>query len=147
MNTTATFDPIADQVLFEYPVYFKATKLDAENDVMVVEGTVGYDFDTTRIRLLYNRAAHTVTVDSGYRVTGLRPENASFRSMFDYTGTNMHDHLNGGDSMPYYRFPRSKDGIPIPQLVSGIFGTEPLPRLLVPCALYAYAPFAPSGTR
>jgi hypothetical protein len=144
IHTIKVFDNIDDA---EDEIFFVAKKIEIKNNIIKIDAKLGYGYDPTTIRLIYNTTTNEIIINSSYRMLHSPIDNELFRDTFIFTKTHPQCELMDKDdkSIPYYRFPRSKDGIPIPQTIIGIFKVfenenSVKPSILIPSEWYAYNP-------
>jgi hypothetical protein len=126
--------------LDEYDIIFTADSVAENNNIVHVRGNIGYSFDPTAIQLLYDIKENKIYIASTYRMMTGNYEIDLFREDFkmsyqkdwsleivdnnyqikEHSITEEYMEITS-DSMPYYRFPRSKDGISIPRVIFNIF--------------------------
>ena len=152
-NYTRTIDEDVDY-------FFIATKIYSDEKVIIVEGTVGYSYDPKNIKLIYDLIENKIYVGSYYRF--LQNE-TDFKLFVDkYKMTNGLVVLNKTESLvkitndecklleselnsiPYFRFPRSKDGVSVPRTIYNIFKVfenpnVTHPEIIIPSEFYAYS--------
>lgn len=129
------------------------------DDMIYIEGTVGYIYDPKEIKLLYNKKDNYIIVLSDYRLLNEPVDYKLFNDSFNFTSGNKPDFNietkeltfdldiesktidKDDDSVPYFRFPRSKDGISIQRLIYNIFKiyheeNVTKPNIIVPSEFY-----------
>jgi hypothetical protein len=168
----STFDSKIDSVdglsiklsdIDEYDTIFIATKIVENNNILYVSGSVGYSFDPAYIKLLYDINENKIYIISDYRMmTGdyeneLYPDTYQiiYDKFWDYELVNDMNTIHekeisvkyekiSDNSVPYYRFPRSKDGISIPRVIYNIFkvfrddSVLVKPQIIIPNAYNTY---------
>lgn len=131
------------------------------DDLIYLEGTVGYIYDPKEVKLLYDKKYNMIMVLSDYRFLHEPVDYKLFNDSFNFTSgirpkfniesKKITFNLDIGtktieknvDSVPYYRFPRSKDGISIQRLIYNIFKiyhgeNNTKPYIVVPSEYYYY---------
>ena len=119
-----------------YDIIFRADKIINISNVLFVDGSVGYSGDFSDVSYVYDMNVNKIYILSTYRMqTGndeLELYKDSFEMCYDkywkfeddklveYVETNNYNHISD-NSIPYYRFPRTKDGINILRTVHNIF--------------------------
>lgn len=86
---------------------------------IIVEGTVGYHYDKVKVKFYYDFVEKKIVVDSTYRL--LHCENEDLIKMCVMTPALDGSVIKLKEAVPYFRFPRSKEGIEVPKLVKEIF--------------------------
>lgn len=86
---------------------------------IIVEGTVGYHYDKVKVKFYYQLQEKKIIVDSTYRL--LRCENENLINMCVMTPALDGSLIELKECVPYFRFPRSKEGIEVPILVREVF--------------------------
>jgi hypothetical protein len=139
-----TFKKIFNDDLYSEQIYFIADEIKENGNTVVIEGTVGYEFDATGISLVYNLEENKIFVDNSYRVMHSPTEYVKYSQTYVMTVTNPEcELLVMDDGIPYVRFQRSKDGISIPSIIYQIFKgfddpTKNKPLIVIPSELYEY---------
>ena len=127
-------------------IFFTAKNITNENEMVYISGEVGYLHDAKTIHLIYNLAANEIIVNSDYRLLSERTAAEKYKHSYKITNTNPNGELIKiePDSIPYYRFPRTKDGVTIPNLIYQIFkvyednNIKNKPQIIIPSELYVY---------
>jgi hypothetical protein len=127
-------------------IFFTATNITYENETVYISGEVGYQHDNKTIHLIYNLADNEIIVNSDYRLLSERVAAEKYKHSYKITNSNPNGELIKieADSIPYYRFPRTKDGISIPNLIHQIFkvyqddNVKNKPQIIIPSELYVY---------
>jgi len=139
-------------------IIFNCQKFIFHNQKLVfVEGLIGYHWgDFVSISFIYDLEANIIYICSRYRLLGHEQELDLFAGTFEISydkywefnqveecgliqvpDNNNYEPMSN-TSIPYYRFPRSKDGISIPRAVYNIFKVfqDPAiinkPRIVIP---------------
>lgn len=127
----------------EDDIFFVAKNIELNINSISIEGSLGYSYDPTFIKLLLDTNKNEIIINSCYRLMHLPAENELYKD--DYKMTKTHPECKlidvGVDCIPYYRFPRSKDGISIPRGIQGIFKiyeSNIKPKILIPSEWYTY---------
>jgi hypothetical protein len=150
----------------EHNYFFIAEKIYSDEKVIIVEGTVGYSFDPKEIKLIYVLDENKIYIASHYRFLLSESDGKLFFDKYKMTNglvilnktnsdgktesivkiTNNECELleSGSDSIPYFRFPRSKDGVSIPRAIYNIFKVfqDPNashPEIIIPSEFYNYS--------
>ena len=150
----------------EHNYFFIAEKIYSDEKVIIVEGTVGYSFDPTEIKLIYDLVENKIFVSSYYRFLYSESDGKLFFDKYKMTNglvilnktnsdgktesivkiTNNECELLESelDSIPYFRFPRSKDGVSVPRAIYNIFKVfqDPNashPEIIIPSEFYFYS--------
>jgi hypothetical protein len=122
-----------------------------------IEGLIGYHWgDFVSAKFIYDLEANVIYICSRYRLLGHTEELDLFAGTFEVSYDKYWEFQEGTDgglvevpdnnnyepmsetAIPYYRFPRSKDGISIPRVVYNIFKVfqDPKcinkPRIVIP---------------
>jgi hypothetical protein len=120
----------------DYDVIFIANKITNHNNILYVIGSVGYSFDPVYIELIYDLNKNIIHVTSDYRLLDFQKEYELYKNTYQisydkyltYKTENIEEipikdkySEISEKSIPYYRFPRSKDGISIPRVIYNIF--------------------------
>ena len=127
-----------------YDIFFTATNIIYENNIIYITGEIGYQGDEKTIKLIYNLSDNQIIINSDYRL--MLRDNDKYNGTYNMIVTNPNcELLQLDDSIPYYRFPRTKDGISIPHAIHEIFkvfkdpSSKQKPQIIIPCDFYAYA--------
>jgi len=150
----------------EEDYFFITSKIYSDKKVIIVEGTIGYSFDPTDIKLIYNLEENKIYIASYYRFLHSESDGKLFfdqykmtnglvilnktsldgktEELVQITNNECELHEKTSDSIPYYRFPRSKDGISIPRAIFNIFKVfqDPNayhPEIIIPSEFYVYS--------
>ena len=150
----------------EHNYFFIAKKIYSDEKVIIVEGTVGYSYDPTDIKLIYDLVENKIYVGSYYRFLHSVSDGKLFFDKYKMTnGLVILNKTNSDgkteslvkisndecklleselDSIPYFRFPRSKDGVTIPRTIYNIFkvfenNTVTHPEIIIPSEFYVYS--------
>ncbi len=143
--------------------YFIASNIYSDDKKIIVEGTVGYSYDPRDIKLIYDLELNQIYIGSYYRFVHDPIEGELFYDKYEITNgkvvidvkkdnttdlvTILNDscklHEKEHDGLPYYRYPRSKDGIVIPRVVYNVFKVfqdpnVPHPKIIIPSEFYVY---------
>ena len=132
--------------LDECEIFFTATNITNENESVYISGEVGYDGDEKTIRLIYNLSDNQIIVNSDYRLLASKTDAEIYKHTYKITNTNPNGKIVelDDDAIPYYRFPRTKDGISIPRVIHEIFrvyqddNIKNKPEIIIPSELYVY---------
>ena len=151
---------------FDDDYFFIANKIYSDEKVIIVEGTVGYSYDPTNIKLIYDLVENKIYVGSYYRFLNSVSDGKLFFDKYKMTnGLVILNKTNSDgkteslvkisndecklleselDSIPYFRFPRSKDGVTIPRTIYNIFKvfenhTVTQPEIIIPSEFYVYS--------
>jgi hypothetical protein len=139
---------IKDNEICDEDIIFIADNIIENNNIVCVEGSIGYEFDRINIKLIYDLQENKIYIASSYRLLGHELEHELFKDTFQmsydkewvYEKEKENENLNQTENyilkkkiisenykkfdeiaIPYYRFPRTKDGITIPRLIYNIF--------------------------
>lgn len=133
---------IKDNELCDEDIIFIADNIIENNNIVYVEGSIGYEFDRITIKLIYDLQENKIYIASNYRLLGSELEYELFKDTFQmsYDKYWIYENENENENyvlkekiitenykkidetaIPYYRFPRTKDGITIPRVVYNIF--------------------------
>ena len=123
-------------------IIFIADNIIENNNIVYVEGSIGYEFDRITIKLIYDLQENKIYIASRYRLLGHELEYELFKDTFQmsYDKYWIYEKKKENENyvlkekiisenykkidetaIPYYRFPRTKDGITIPRVVYNIF--------------------------
>jgi hypothetical protein len=126
----------------DYDVIFRANKITNIDNILYLEGSIGYSFDPTYIELIYDLYENKIYITSNYRLLSFQKEYELYKDTYMISYDKYWTYKNeiddepsilqekvikekyqiiNEDSLPYYRFPRSKDGISIPRVIYNIF--------------------------
>ncbi len=105
--------------------YWLEEKLINESNLFNYTGTVGYPTDPKSIDFIYDSKDKIINVNSR-RLLITNPQIENFDN-WKYTNNTLKDN----DSSPYFRFPRSKDGVTIPRFFNTVFNSIPNIQILV----------------
>jgi len=137
-------------------IVFTASCIMSNGDFLYVEGDVGYCHDLKEISLALDKTNNIIYILSGYRLLYEPDDYLMFNDTFTYTVGSKpvwnNERLNfmdtndvsiitkSVDSTPYYRFPRTKDGISILRVIYNIFKVfhtdGPKPSIVIPSEYY-----------
>jgi hypothetical protein len=143
----------------EYDVIFIAEKIENHNNILHVIGSVGYSFDPVNIELIYDLNKNIIHVTSDYRLLDFQKEYELYKNTYQisydnyltYKNENIEENIINEEyeqikpkSLPYYRFPRSKDGISIPRVIYNIFkvfssSESEKPIIIIPITFNIYS--------
>ena len=133
---------IKDNELCDEDIIFIADNIIENNNIVYVEGSIGYEFDRITIKLIYDLQENKIYIASNYRLLGSELEYELFKDTFQMSYDKYWVYENEKENenyvlkekiitenykkidetaIPYYRFPRTKDGITIPRVVYNIF--------------------------
>ena len=159
---------IKDNEISDEDIIFFADNIIENNNIVYVEGSVGYEFDRITIKLIYDLQENKIYIASRYRLLGSELEYELFKNTFQMSyvkewfyvkeNENLKENenyvlkekiitenykKNDETAIPYYRFPRTKDGITIPRLVYNIFKVFSnenaiKPDIIIPDSLNVY---------
>lgn len=150
----------------EHNYFFIANKIYSDEKLIIVEGTVGYSYDPTDIKLIYDLVENKIYVASYYRILECESDCKLFFDKYKMTnGLVILNKTNSDgkteslikisndecklleselDSIPYFRFPRSKDGVSVPRAIYNIFKVFQVPdtihpEIIIPSEFYVYS--------
>lgn len=131
-----------------------------EDKYIYIFGEVGYIGDDKYIELMYKLDENRIYICSTYRLLHEPNECKKYENTYEMTlgkayfynketdkidkkdSKNMEMLKMDKDGIPYYRFPRTKDGITIPNVIHNIFKiyetNEPKPKIMIPTEWYYY---------
>jgi hypothetical protein len=103
--------------------------------LLYVKGTIGYSADTQDANFIYDKKTNIIYVESYYRLMTGEIENEIYTEGFEvsydkywkFENNNLNEYkMNVNyesieNSMPYYRFPRTKDGISVLRVIYNVF--------------------------
>lgn len=146
--------------------FFIAEKIYSDEKVIIVKGTVGYSYDPKDIKLIYVLDENKIYIGSHYRFLQSESDGKLFFDKYKMTNglvvlnktssdgktesivqiTNNECELlqSSSDSIPYFRFPRSKDGVSVPRAIYNIFKVfqdpnRTHPEIIIPSEFYVYS--------
>jgi hypothetical protein len=144
---------MAFEEIDDYDVIFIADEIIENNNIVYLTGTIGYYFDPVYIELLYDLSNNKIYIMTDYRLLSSEIDFVLYKNTyqisydkywtFDKTKntsneeiiTDKYQEINN-ISIPYYRFPRSKDGISIPRVLHNVFkvfsSEEQKPDIIIP---------------
>lgn len=141
-------------------IFFISNDIYEDKDILTVEGTIGYFGDPLKIKLIHVFEENKIYVLNIYRLLYSEIDYKLFNNRYNITNGLILDNIKQEDntqkiiynktkgfellkmnenSIPYYRFPRSKDGISIPRAIYNIFKifeSEIKPEIIIPTELY-----------
>ncbi len=150
----------------EEDYFFITSKIYSDEKVIVVEGTIGYSYDPADIKLIYNLEENKIYIGSHYRFLHSESDGKLFfdkykitnglvilnktssdgktEELVQITNNECELHEKTIDSIPYFRFPRSKDGVSVPRVIYNIFKVfqdpnSTHPEIIIPSEFYAYS--------
>jgi hypothetical protein len=110
----------------------------SDKHTFVITGEVGYYGDKTEVSFDYCTDTNSIWINSRYRyVFSTNTELMKLCCMCGRPYVNLQEK----QCLPYFRFPRSKDGIEIPVLIAGIFkafqdpAIKEKPHIMIPLEL------------
>ena len=133
--------------------------------ILHIFGTIGYSLDTEEAEFIYDKKNNKIYVCGDYRLLGDDSEYELFKDSFEisydkYWKINKDDicdrlseiklddkyEMLEMDGVPYYRYPRTKDGITIPRIIYNVFKVfsdpnvpkENKPKIIVPIFHYRF---------
>jgi hypothetical protein len=134
-----------------------------KSHIIHLYGTVGYSADTEDVEFIYDKTANKIYVHNNYRLLGCDFEYTLFKDSYNICyekywtlenklGLNklLEKNLDEKyeiietDSIPYYRYPRTKDGLSIPRIIYNVFKVfsdpnipqEDKPEIIIPQYFY-----------
>jgi hypothetical protein len=128
-----------DDNIYMYDIIFTAniiTEFISNNShLLYVKGTIGYSADTQDANFIYDKKTNIIYVESYYRLMTGEIENEIYTEGFEvsydkywkFENNNLNEYkMNVNyesieNSMPYYRFPRTKDGISVLRVIYNVF--------------------------
>ncbi len=138
-DSTEEFEEYQEECV-EDSCYFIARRIYSDDKKIIVEGTIGYSYDPRDLKLIYNLEENIIYIASYYRLLHHPSDANLFFDKYEMTNgkvvidveekegelvtiTNNECELltKDYDGIPYYRYPRSKDGIAIPRVVYNVF--------------------------
>jgi hypothetical protein len=144
-------------------IIFIAREIKESNNILHIKASVGYYYDENyTVELIYDINENKIYVASYYRLLHAPEENILFKNTYEIShdkiwkydndklieiNKNTYDLVINDDSIPYYRFPRSKDGVGIPRIIYNAFKifndesvpTELKPKIIIPANYCVYA--------
>ncbi len=154
-----------DRVPTDDDIFFKADHvIETPDRVVYVSGTIGYPHDRVGIQFIYDIPANKIYSCNKYRFFGCEEEYALFEGSFEYVYDRLWQFVEDEvvekkdettyeetmaiastrSALPYYRFPRTKDGVHIARIVHNIFkvyrdgSRTDKPMVVIPYAHYVY---------
>ncbi len=131
--------------------------------IIKVCGSIGYSGDTQYVEYYYDKIANKIYIHGSYRTVHSENDAELFKDTFEMSydkywklendGTHhnlkeLKDECNYEKidefTVPYYRFPRTKDGITIPKVIHNVFkvfseSTENKPKIIIPNIFNIYS--------
>ncbi len=126
--------------------------------LLIVRGYIGYSADTSDVEFIYDKIANIIYVYGSYRTMTYGMENELYKDSFEisydkywkFENYNLNEYNTDkqyetiDNTMPYYRFPRTKDGISIPRVIFNVFkifndDTANKPKIIIPNIFNTYA--------
>ena len=126
--------------LDEYDTVFLANHVVEKNNIVHIKGSIGYCFDPKYIELFYDLSNNIIYIASEYRMMIGSNEHIIYADSYQISYNKIWELITENDnfelkekpipeeyieindnSVPYYRFPRSKDGISITRVMFNIF--------------------------
>ncbi len=131
-------------------------------NILHLYGTIGYSEDTEDVEFIYDKISNKIYVNNNYRLLGCDFESNLFKNSYEicnekYWTLNKnvstkieeinldekYEHLET-DGIPYYRYPRTKDGLSIPRIIYNVFKVfgdptvpeENKPQIIIPLYFY-----------
>lgn len=131
---------IKESDIDEYDIIFKADEIIENNNILCISGFIGYSFDETSVKFIYDINENKIYIASNYRLMNFKQEYDLFTNTYQisYDKEWKYEKINDDyliqekeinvkykkiddTSIPYYRFPRTKDGISIVRVIYNIF--------------------------
>jgi hypothetical protein len=127
--------------------------INTDSHLLCVYGTIGYSADTQDAEFIYDKKNNKIYITSRYRMIIDNNEIDLYKDCFEMSydkywklDNTIRTELKeipietnyekiGDNSIPYYRYPRTKDGISIPRVIFSvfkIFSDENIPNELKP---------------
>jgi hypothetical protein len=153
--------------IYLYDTLFVATVVDEyitnSYHIIKVCGSIGYSGDTQNAEFYYDKIANKIYVHGSYRTLHCEHEADLFKDTFEmsydkYWKLEYDEHHHNLKeikdernyekidefTVPYYRFPRTKDGITIPKVIYNVFKvfSEPIenkPKIIIPNIFNIYS--------
>lgn len=170
-SKTTQFDFIKTSYLGELKKYDNIFTVGVINEyisirthILHIYGTIGYSLDTENTEFIYDKKNNKIYVCGDYRLTSEENEYELFKDTFeicydkywDIDKNDICDRLSEmtfdekyekkDNMIPYYIYPRTKDGISIPRIIYNVFKIfsdvnvpkENKPKIIVPIFNYKY---------
>ncbi len=129
------------------------------HNIIHLYGTIGYSADTQDVEFIFDKKANKIYVCGTYRMLSCEFEQDLYKDTFEicpdkYWGLEKEHYLTkvkeinvdkkyeeiDYDGIPYYRYPRTKDGLTIPRIIYSVFKIfsnpdipkENKPKIVVP---------------
>ncbi len=105
----------------------------------IIKGEIGYSFDKTTISFDYDIETNSIWITSKFKL--LHSTNIDLLNLCCIVYDTKTQYIDLKESIPYFRFPRSKDGIEIPIVITNIckvFQNDLIkekPSIMIPLAL------------
>jgi hypothetical protein len=106
--------------------YWLHEEYNSEKDMYEYYALFGYSWDKQDAHFSYDHKNNVVYVPYMYRLCEVNPAEESWDS-WEYSSGAEKD----PEACPYWRFPRSKDGITIPRFISHVFQKYPGLRIII----------------
>ena len=153
---------IKESELDEYDIIFKVDEIIENNNILCISGFIGYSFDETSVKFIYDMNENKIYIANNYRLMNFEKEYELFNNTYqisydkewtyekindDYLLKEKEINVNykkiDDTSVPYYRFPRTKDGISIVRVIYNIFTifqdeNAIKPSIIIPNSLNIY---------
>ncbi len=151
---------------YDTHIIFIVTNIEENNNILNITGDIGLWNDPKYdIKLIYDMNENKIYISSYYRLLYELDEHKLFINTFDAPHDKIWKYENGklveinvpehvldldDDSIPYYRFPRSKDGISIPRVIFNtfkVFSDEKAikPKIIIPSNWDVYSSWSCTG--
>ena len=145
--------------MYDTHIIFTVDNIEENNNILHIEGTVGYYYDPKfNIKFIYDLNENKIYIASNYRLLHSPDENQLYKDTFEMPLNKIWTYKDNkivendvteyelsvdDDGVPYYRFPRSKDGIGIPRVIFNVFKifsdeNAVKPKIIIPSNYYIY---------
>ena len=134
-----------------------------ESHILQIYGTIGYSADTEEVEFIYDKKTKKIYVYGKYRMLSCNFEQELYKDTFEISydkywivdkesyklkEINVNEKYEDidYDGIPYYRYPRTKDGLTIPRIIYNVFKVfndpgipkEDKPNIVIPYCFNFY---------
>lgn len=120
-----------------YDLLFSTYSIIEKNNVLFIKGSIGYRYDEKEANFIYDMNENKIYITSSYRLMAHQLEYELYKGTYEMCYDKVWTHNDNyileektlsekyveidEDSVPYYRFPRTKDGCSISRVIYNVF--------------------------
>ena len=149
-----------ENCMLDEHIIFAVEKLEEYNNIIYINGTLGYYADPKDdVQFIYDMSENKIYVASNFRVLACQSEHDLFMSNVEISSNKVWKYKDNkiveintpehkleieDDGIPYYLFPRTKDGITVPRIIYNIFKVfsdenAVKPKIIIPANFHVYS--------